>query len=410
MVASLLAQAQRPALVVVSGRVDAHRWTQDLRFFGADVAEFPEEEPRLWSGGPQREADAERAVILRRLLAGEPLVVVATPAALALPLPPPAEFKDKTLTLTSGDRLDRELLVEGLALAGYERVETVGGVGQWAARGGIVDVFSPAQPSPARIEFFGDEIESIRLFDPTSQRSTATLEELVVLPVEPSTPKDARLLGYLGAVAPVFVDAPRLLEEPVAEGEPTLEALIEGRPRVELALITGTGRARDDELALDAHAVTGYAGKLAQLGAELERWRQEGFRVRMVAADTRQGDQLHDILREHRLEASMTTTLDSPESLGIVIGELSSGFTIPALGLVVLTEHEIFGARRRSLRRPKYQRGAPLTAFTDLAVNDLIVHEDHGIGRYLGLKTMSIDNRDADFLLLEYADGNQLYL
>jgi hypothetical protein len=101
-------------------------------------------------------------------------------------------------------------------MAGYERVDTVGGVGQWAARGGIVDIFSPAHASPARVEFFGDEIESIRLFDPTSQRSTGTIDELVVLPVEPSTPREARLATYLPPAAPVIVDAPRLLDEPVA--------------------------------------------------------------------------------------------------------------------------------------------------------------------------------------------------
>ena len=409
-VAELLTPADRPALVVVSGLPDAHRWTQDLRFFGASVAEFPEEEPRLWRGGRRREADAERAVICRRLLAGEPLIIVATSAALALPLPPPDEFRDKTVSLTPGDRLDRELLIEALALAGYERVETVGEVGQWAARGGIVDIFSPAESRPARVEFFGDEVESIRLFDPTSQRSTESREHLLVLPVEPSTPRDARLLTYLPASAPVIIDAPTLLDEPVAEGGPALKAMIDGRQRVELALVTGTARVRDGELVLDAHAVTGHGGKLAQLCAELERWLQEGFRVRLVAADVRQGDQLHDILREHRLEAAVVGALDGDERLAIVVGECSSGFTIPALGLVVLTEHEIFGARRRSLRRPKYQRGAPLTAFTDLAVGDLVVHEDHGIGRYLGLKTMKVDDREADFLLLEYADGSQLYL
>src|SRR6185436_4920766 len=181
----------------------------------------------------QREAEAERALICRRLLGGEPLVVVATPAALTIPLAPPAEFRDKTVTLTAGDRLDRELLVEALAMAGYERVETVGEVGQWAARGGIVDIFSPAHTSPARVEFFGDEIESLRLFDPTSQRSTGTLDQLVALPVEPSTARDARLLTYLPATAPVIVDAPRLLDEPVADGAPTLATLIDGRQRVE---------------------------------------------------------------------------------------------------------------------------------------------------------------------------------
>ena len=409
-VAELLAGSNRPALVVVPGLADAHRWQQDLRFFGAIVAEFPEEEPRLWRGGRQREAEAERALICRRLLAGEPLVVVATAAALALPLPPPAEFRDKTVTLTAGDRLDRELLVEALALAGYERVDTVGEVGQWAARGGIVDIFSPSQASPARVEFFGDEVESIRLFDPTSQRSTGSLDQLVALPVEPSTRRDARLLSYLPASAPAILDAPRLVDEPVADGEPTLSALIEGRQRVELSLVTGTARHRDGELALDAHAVTGYAGKFAQLGAEIERWRQEGFRVRLVAADARQGDQLRDILHEHHLEATIIPSLEGDDGLAVVVGECSSGFSIAALGLVVLTEHEIFGARRRSLRRPKYQRGAPVNAFTDLAVGDLVVHEDHGIGRYLGLKTMKVEDREADFLLLEYAEAGQLYL
>jgi transcription-repair coupling factor (superfamily II helicase) len=408
--AELLAGSSRPALVIVTGVPDAHRWAQDLRFFGAPVAEFPEEEPLLWRGGRRREADAERAVICRRLMAGEPVVVVATPSALALSLAPPAEFRDKTLSLGAGDRLDRELLVEALALAGYERVETVGEVGQWAARGGIIDIFSPAASRPARVEFFGDEIESIRLFDPTSQRSTGSLTHLLVLPVEPSMTRDARLLTYLPAAAAVIVDAPALLDEPIADGEAPLKAMIGGRQRVELAMVTGTARPGDGEVVLDAHAVTGHAGKFAQLCAELERWRQEGFRVRLVAGDPRQGDQLHDILREHQLEAAVVAALGGEERLAIVVGECSSGFTIPALGLVVLTEHEIFGARRRSLRRPKYQRGAPLTAFTDLEVGDLVVHEDHGIGRYLGLKTMKVESREADFLLLEYADGNQLYL
>jgi hypothetical protein len=81
--------------------------------------------------------------------------------------------------------------------------------------------------------------------------------------------------------------------------------VIEGRQRVELATVAGTARKRDGELALDAHAVAGYAGKFAQLCADLERWRGEGFRLRLVAGDARQGDQLHDILREHQLEAAV---------------------------------------------------------------------------------------------------------
>ena len=100
----------------------------------------------------------------------------------------------------------------------------------------------------------------------------------------------------------------------------------------------------------------------------------------------------------------------SDEPLGVVVGECSAGFQLPALGVSVLSEQEIFGAQRRRLRRPVFQRGAAIASFTDLEPNDLVVHEDHGIGRYHGLRTLHTDGRDADFLLLEYGEGGRLYL
>jgi transcription-repair coupling factor (superfamily II helicase) len=415
-VAELWQTHPRPALVVVKGLADAHRWTQDLRYFGAVVAEFPEAEPRLWRGGHHREADAERAVICRRLLAGEPLVVVATPAALDVRLPVPSAFTSATLRLSAGDSLDRELLIEAFERSGYERVSTVVEVGQWSARGGIVDVFSPTHGAPARLEFFGDDIESIRLFDPTTQRSAQPIDELLVLPLE--TPgDDARsLLDYLPGSAAVILDAPELLDD-VVEESPTSVPLRErlgGRQRVELETIGGAGApagaSEARELVLDTRAVEPFTGRFAELAEALSEWRREGFRVRLVAPDDRQAEHLRQILREHAVEASLATGLDGSEELGIVTGECSSGLSVPALGFILLTEGEIFGARRRTLRRPKYERGSPISAFTDLAVGDLVVHEDHGIGRYLGLRTMSIGDRDGDFLLLEYSENNQLYL
>jgi transcription-repair coupling factor (superfamily II helicase) len=421
-VAELLQSHPRPALVVVAGLGDAHRLTQDLRFFGALAAEFPEREPRLWRGGRHREADAERAVICRRLLAGEPLAVVATPGALAIPVAAAGDFTARTLRLSTGDSLDRELLLEALEGAGYERVDTVVEVGQWSVRGGIVDIFPPTQATPARLEFFGDDIESIRLFDPTSQRSVSTLDELLVLPLDSAAddeaPPGGGLLAYLPAAAPVVLDAPGLLDEEAAAGETgarvPLADRLKGRTRIELSLVSGTSSAPASdavpEFVLDTHSAQQYSGKFRELTADISRWRTEGFRVVLVAADERQGDQLHRILREHGLEAARASGLDAAAGLALLVGDCSAGFSIPALGLMVLTEQEVFGARRRSLRRPKYQRGSPISAFTDLAPNDLVVHEDHGIGRYLGLRTMSVGDKDADFLLLEYAEGNQLYL
>ncbi len=417
-VAELLQAPPRSALVLVASVVDAHRWAQDLRFFGAPALEFPEREPRLWRGGRQREADAERAVVCQRLDAGEPLIVVATPAALDAELLAPREFAERAVRLEVGDALDRELLIEAFERGGYERVDTVVEVGQWSLRGGIVDVFSPSHPNPARVEFLGDEIESIRLFDPTSQRSTATLRGLSVLPLVAADDGRARLLDHLPATVPVVVDAPRVLDAPTETdpGAGPLRERLAGRQLVELELVGETssapaGRAPGAvELALDAHAVPQFNGRFNHLQAELERWRAEGFRTRLVAADERQAEHLRQILREHQLEVAGAPSLDGPDALAIVVGELGSGFSIPALGVIVLTEHELFGGRRRSLKRPRYQRGAALTAFTDLEVGDVVVHEDHGLGRYLGLRTMTIGDRQGDFLLLEYAESNQLYL
>src|SRR5438128_4156432 len=419
-VAELLQAHPRPALILVESMTDAHHWTQDLKFFGAPALEFPGREPRLWRGGRQREADAERAVICRRLAAGEPVVVVVTPEALDAEIVAPGDFASRTLRLAKGDSLDRELLLEALERAGYERVDTVVEVGQWSPRGGIVDVFSPSHASPARVEFFGDEIESIRLFDPTSQRSSTPLDELLVLPLvaqrDGSAP--AGLTDYVPAAAPIIVDVPRVLDatREDAPASPPLRERLAGRQLVELSLVAGTSSAQVGalpeavEVTLETHAVPLFGGRFAQLAGEIGRWRAEGFRIRLVASDARQVEHLRQILREHALEALPAATPDRDTPLALVVGDVSAGFSIPALGVIVLTEGEIFGARRRLLRRPKYQRGAELTAFTDLAVGGIVVPEDHGLGRYLGLQAMNVGDREGDFLVLEYAEGNQLYL
>jgi transcription-repair coupling factor (superfamily II helicase) len=418
-VEALLRDDPRPCLLLVSSLGEAQRWVGDLRFFGGRAVEFPPPEPRFWRGGRHRETDAARALVCHRLLGGEPLAVVTTPAALTYPLPAPAAFRTAAVRLSVGDSLDRELLLEALGQAGYERADTVVEVGQCSVRGGIVDVFGPADRRPVRVEFLGDEIESLRLFDPTSQRSTDALEEVTVLPLGGGE-ASATLLAYLPPAAPIVLDQPELLDAPPddAPASQPLAELLADRPRLELPLLAAAGPAdgrgglatADPTVDVDTHSVARFDGQFRQLAAELTRWTADGTRVRLVASDVPQADRLRSILREHLLEATVVDRLWGPERLGVVIGECSSGFAVPALGFVLLTDEELFGARRRPLRRPRYERGAALTAFTDLGTGDLVVHEDHGIGRYLGLRTLSVGDREADFLLLEYAEGGQLYL
>ncbi|MFQ5828571.1 MAG: transcription-repair coupling factor [Candidatus Methylomirabilia bacterium] len=418
-VAALFRESERSTLVLVSGLPEVHRICQDLSFFDSSAGgssrsvELPAVQPALWRAGRHREVEAARALVCHRLLLGESLTVVTVPSTLTSGLLSPKEFRARSFRLAVSESVDRGELLERMEAAGYERVDTVVEVGQWSVRGGIVDIFSPARREPVRVEFFGDEVESLRAFDPTSQRSIEPVPALQVIPLAGNGEPGAAVLDYLPASAPLVLDEPALLEAP-ADDAPSavpLGELVAGRQRIELGLLAATppdpGAGR---YTLETRSVGGFRGQFRQLAAEISRWLTEGFKVRMVCQDQVQADRLTQILREHLLEPTTTGNLWGPEGLGTLTGECSSGFEIPALGRILLTEEEVFGARRRSLRRPRYQRGTALTTFTDLQVGDLVVHEEHGIGRYLGLKTLTVDGREGDFLLLEYVEANRLYL
>ena len=423
--AALVASTRRPLLMLVPGTAERHRATLDLGYFlstwpsstgdgdaspRARVLEFPPEESGSWRGR-HREQAAEHALCCHQLLRGDAPSIVTTPSALMAPLLTPAEFRARTTHLAVGDSLPREDLLELLDWAGYERVETVVGVGKWSLRGGIVDIFSPAQPAPVRAEFFGDEIESLRLFDPTSQRSVAAVSEFDVLPLLAKGVETCTLASYLPATTLVALEDPALLEAPPDEA-PTAEplhVLLGAFQRIEMPLLQKRGP-DPERLDMGTRSVGGVRGQFKALAEEIRGWRAEGFTVRLVVDDERQADRVRQMLSEHEIEPWPEATLWSSEGLGVLVGECGTGFQIPALGFVLLSEHEIFGAERRRLRKPPFQRGSVISAFTDLLPNDLVVHEDHGVGRYHGLRTLQADGRSADFLLLEYADGGRLYL
>jgi transcription-repair coupling factor len=406
----------RPALIVVADEPTALRTLDDLRAFAGalgrkapgEVVLMPVPHAALWRDAGVREEDAGRANLLGRLLRGEPLWAIVAAGGLEAPLPTPAAFRRQVLTLAPGEAIDRDALVEHLQSAGYERVETVTAVGQWALRGGIVDVFSPAAALPVRLELAGDEIESLRAFDPTTQRSTGAVPMLLVLPLLADAPdeEDAAPLGaYLPADAPVAVADPALLEP----GAPEAAALarLGDRPRIDCAVLLTGG---PDAFRLETRSIDSVRGQFRRLEPLLGAWRSEGFRVRLLAPDPQTAGRLQEILRDLEREAPVIGDLLGPEPLAVLVGGAHVGFECPGLALVCLTETELFGHRRTMRRRPAYQRGAAIAAFTDLLPGDLVVHVEHGIGRFAGLVTLAVDGQPADYLLLEYAEGARLYL
>jgi transcription-repair coupling factor (superfamily II helicase) len=404
----------RPAVVAVADEPTALRTLDDLRAFAAalgrktpgEIVVMPVPHAALWRDTGAREEDAGRAGILGRLLRGEPLWVIVPARGLEAALPGPAAFRRQVLTLAPGDSVDRDALIDHLQAAGYERVESVTGVGQWALRGGIVDVFSPAGSLPVRVELTGDEVDSLRPFDPTSQRSTGTVATLLILPMlAGDTEAGARLGDYLPADAPLAVADPALLA-PGAPDAPALGAL-GPRSRVECGVLLTD---EPGAFRLETRSIEGVRGQLRRLEPALAAWRGEGFRVRLLAPDPQTADRLQEILRDLEHEVPVVAALLGPEPLAVLVAGAHVGFECPGLGLVCLTETELFGHRRTMRRRPTYQRGAAIAAFTDLAPGDLVVHVEHGIGRYTGLVNMAVDGQPADYLLLEYAEGAKLYL
>src|SRR6266851_3715880 len=253
-VSALVRDTGRPVLYLSPGTAERHRAAEALRFFrdtldsaSVPILEFPPAEPSSWHGR-HRDHVAERALVCRALVTGGANVVVTTPAALGAPILSPETFRARTFTLTVGASLEREGLLRALETAGYERVETVVEVGQWSLRGGIVDIFSPTRSQPARAEFVGDEVESLRLFDPTTQRSVEPIGELVVLPL----------------------------------------------------LQRGAGTA--PRVAMGTRSVGGFQGRFKELAEQMRGWRAEGFTVRLVVDDQQQAVRLQGILAEHDLE------------------------------------------------------------------------------------------------------------
>src|SRR5215467_8554177 len=416
-IAALVKHTGRSVLLMAPGPAERHRLAEDVRFFLASlgagdrlsVLEFPPAEPASWRGRHKEQA-AERARVCHHL-GGEGAVVVTTPSALAAPLLSPTAFRARAFSLEVAGTIDRETLVQWLDLAGYERVDTVVEVGQWSLRGGIVDIFSPLRERPVRAEFLGDDVESLRVFDPTTQRSVEALDEITVLPLSVDDDPSVFLPAWLPRDGLVVLDDPAMLDAPPEDApsaQPLGEALASFQ-RLELPLLQ-RGEAGMPRITMGTRSVGGYQGRFKELAAAVRDWRAEGFTVRLVVDDEQQGARLQGILSEHELEPWPGATLWSSEGLGVVTGDCAAGFQLPALGVVVLAEEDIFGARRRRLRRPVFQRGQAIAAFTDLKPNDLVVHESHGVGRYHGLKTMPVEGREGDFLLLEYAEGGRLYL
>ncbi|GAB6877701.1 transcription-repair coupling factor [Thermaerobacter litoralis] len=507
---ALAAATGRTLFVLTADQGAADALAADLRaWVPADrVAVFPAVEVlpfEVLAASP--ELLALRVQALARLRRG-PCLVVAPVAAVARRLPHPERWARGLCELEPGQVMDRDALLARLVAAGYRRAEQVDRPGEMAVRGGIVDVYPPAG-DPVRIEFFGDEIDSLRRFDPGTQRSTEALRHVELVParelvlddadwqrglaalaeeletlreqtrhrrggtarqllerleqdlarLEAERPIDlaehylpffepemATLLDYApGPALAVWVE-PRSLEEAVADrerqwqerqadllargeilpaqaalylDEPALWRALATRPVLYLSLLArtpGQGPEPRQVYGVTARPAPMFHGQWDLFEEEVRTWQRQQYRVLLVAGDGDRASRLHGALREGEVAARQVDGLTLPGAGEVLVApaSLSEGFEVPALRWVVLTEREVLG--RRVARRRSPTTGADraetqaLERLVDLKPGDYVVHVHHGIGRFLGLRTMEIQGVHRDYLTLQYAGGDRLYV
>ncbi len=458
--ATLAAASRRPMLLLSHRRDRALAHYEELGLWAPEMERFyfPEPSALFYENAPWSEtARRERLSVLARLalpagLSG-PLVIATSVRALMARTLPKEDFASAGRRLERGQHSEPLALADDLVRMGYESAQSVIAPGQFARRGGILDLWPMQEELPTRLEYFGDELESLRRFDPASQRTVIEAQDLLISPAreylldrQPTTefgPKDlsefhipllhpetASLPSYLPENALILIDDLEALREQVSELESQAIGLREENIKagtlsadyplpyltlneIEEALaerqVVELGPATDlDEAAGLSHLFRPgprFGGQLKPMLDQVEKLLEGGNEVQFVS---RQAARLQDLWQERHFESGKLIEPRFKE------GSLGEGWTlVPERGnpLHLLTDGEIFGWERPQARRqPRPESEAPESPYVDLESDEVVVHIDHGIGLFKGLVEAKIEGVTREFLRVEYAGGDQLYV
>jgi transcription-repair coupling factor (superfamily II helicase) len=405
LLAALHEELGRALLVLLPEDADARDAAEAASWFiGEDRVAFLPSRGVRWGSGlaPPPHLVGERARALELLEHGG--LVCASALALGEPVPPP-DVRPAALRVARGDEPGIDALSEALALAGYERVDRVEERGQFAVRGGIVDVFPTTGREPLRIELFGDEIEGIRAFSPFTQRALRDVDEAVVQPAA----------ERLRDLTEVPLPDEKVLEDP--EGRRRLVPIIDRAP--DLVWQPDDVRQVWEEEGVTAISLDG-AGELDQL-PQGQRYSFDAQRPALSARGLSEAEnELGALLRQgldvfvafaHRGEAErqkhLLRRVQVGSGLEFVVSPARRGFVWRDLGVALLPDTQVF---RRRAPRATAPTGRALASFSDLRTGDYVVHEDHGIAQLLGFETKEVAGVTRDYLLLGFRGEDRVFV
>ncbi len=382
LLSSLSKELSRPMLVLTSDEEKRIAIEEDLRIFGVScpILSFPSE------------GKNERLSGLFCLSSPANFLLVAEEETIKEKIISPDDFLKFSHKIKVNEDLKREGFIKRLVSSGYEGAPMIERRGEFSLRGGIIDIWSPQDREPLRIELLGEKIESLRRFDSLTQRSIERLKEAQIIPF--TSQGKATLLDYLPKNTLIVIT------EEISDlrfhlpAEASAQAGISDFPLLRFLPFFQEG-------AIDFHTqpMENFHRKIELLKERIREWQKENYRIFIFADNQGQRERYLELLKDlKRLE--------------VKVGSLSSGFLAPELKLAILTDEEIFGryGQRKYLEKFKYREGVPISTFFELEEGDYVVHRDYGIGIYEGLKRLKVGEGEMDFSSLKYAGGDRLYI
>ena len=437
-------------VIAFSSEEKAKKAYEEYRVFTEDVYLYPARDLLFYHADIKGKLlTDQRMGVLRALIEkeeGKDVTVITTMDAFLDGLARPEKLKEQRISLTGGDVIDLTELEKSLTDMGYERESQIEGPGQFAVRGGIMDVFPLTEELPVRIELWGDEIDSLRSFDVESQRSVENLETVTIYPASENWEDEMETVSFLeyfpGEKSILLLDEPQRLQETAESVEEEYFRSREKRQESDpedgddqsltvyqtkdiinfmnlytgIAMTTleskcGLFRVRKT-YSIQTKGVNPYNNSFELLIRDLKRLKRSGYRVVLLSGSRTRAKRLAEDLRDYDLSSFYSEDMDrevNPGEIMVSCGYVAEGYEYPMLKFMVISESDIFGRKKKKKRRKKYE-GQKIQDFAELKPGDYVVHENHGIGVYNGIEKIEVDKVVKDYMKISYADSGVLYI
>ena len=431
-------------LILAEDERRAREIYEDYRFYDRKVYSYPAKDLLFFQADIHGNLlIRQRMKVIKALLEEKELTVVTSIDGCMDFLESLEKIKEQLIHYESDSTVDTEQLKNQLVALGYERVGQVEMPGQFSVRGGIVDIYCLTEENPWRIELWGDEIDSIRSFDPESQRSLENLEELTIYPaVEHIGDKDmVSFLDYFPEERTIiFLDEPNRLtekggaveeeyrqsrmhrEEKGSRNLPEnwlcsfeqLQKELNKRNCISVCALEPkqAGWKVREKFYLEVKSISAYNNSFELLVKDLHQYRKQGYRIALLSGSRTRAERLAKDLQEEGLAAFYGQDYDReicPGEIMVVYGHAKKGFEYPLIKFAVMTESDIFGQEQKKKKKKNYS-GSRIQDFAELSIGDFVVHEKHGLGIYRGIEKVEVDRIVKDYIKIEYRGGSNLYI